>query len=102
MDDRTEPSAEELGARLFRALGSPIRLQMLRAIAQEDRCVHALVDLTGASQPLVSQHLRVLRQANLLQARKVGREMHYRLADQHIAHIVADAMAHAAEHRPPN
>lgn len=87
----------ERGASLFKALGSPLRLQILQAVAGEPRCVHDLVETTGASQPLVSQHLRVLREAHLLTATRVGREMHYALADERVSHIITDALAHVAE-----
>ena len=87
-------------AALFKALGSPIRLAMLVAISDGPRCVHDLVGITGASQPLVSQHLRVLRQAHLLDAERVGRDSVYRLADEHVAHIVQDALVHVGEQLP--
>ena len=56
------------------------------------RCVHELVESLDAPQPLISQHLRVLRGAGVVQAARRGREMEYTLTDEHIAHIVADAV----------
>jgi ArsR family transcriptional regulator len=44
----------------------------------------------------VSQHLRVLRAARLVQTRRRGREIAYSLGDEHVAHIVHDAVVHAA------
>ena len=46
-------------------------------------------------QPLVSQHLRILKAAGVVAGERCGREVHYRLVDQHLAHIVLDAVAHA-------
>ena len=46
----------------------------------------------GAPQPLVSQHLRVLRGAGVVRGSRRGREIAYALTDEHIAHIVADAV----------
>ncbi|HEX3300748.1 MAG TPA: metalloregulator ArsR/SmtB family transcription factor [Actinomycetota bacterium] len=60
-------------------------------------CVHELVDAIGAAQPLVSQHLRVLRGTGLVRTRRRGREVVYELTDVHAAHIVRDAVAHASE-----
>jgi DNA-binding transcriptional ArsR family regulator len=59
-----------------------------------------LVDTLAVPQPLVSQHLRVLRGAGVVSGARRGREIVYSLTDQHIAHIVADAISHAGESRP--
>jgi DNA-binding transcriptional ArsR family regulator len=84
-------------AQLFKALGNESRLELLRLIAVEPRTVGSLVEATGMSQPLVSQHLRTLRQAGLATASKAGKEVTYRLVDLHVAHLVADALAHVRE-----
>ena len=54
-------------------------------------------DRSGLSQPLVSQHLRTLRQAGLVSSERAGKEIRYALADQHVAHVVLDAIAHVQE-----
>ncbi len=46
---------------------------------------------------LISQHLRVLKTAGVVRGDRSGREVLYRLADDHLAHIVVDAVAHAQE-----
>ena len=48
------------------------------------------------SQPLLSQHLRVLRDAGMVTTTRVGTEITYRLADDRIAHLVEDAIHHAS------
>ena len=82
---------------LLRAFTAPIRLAVIDLLADHAYCVHELVDAIGVSQPLVSQHLRVLRGAGLVQTKRRGREMVYELTDVHAAHIVRDAVAHASE-----
>jgi ArsR family transcriptional regulator len=82
---------------LFKALGNPLRLAIVTELGDGPRCVHDLVTALGASQPLVSQHLRVLRTANLVATERRGREVAYTLADAHVAHIVSDAIHHANE-----
>jgi DNA-binding transcriptional ArsR family regulator len=82
---------------LLRALTAPIRLAVIDLLADQPYCVHELVDAIGAPQPLVSQHLRVLRGAGLVQTSRRGREVVYELTDVHAAHIVRDAVAHASE-----
>jgi DNA-binding transcriptional ArsR family regulator len=87
----------EAPAALFKALGSPLRLRILVELMTNAQCVHDLTMATKASQPLVSQHLRVLRQTRLVSYQKNGKEIIYSIADDHIAHIVRDALAHITE-----
>jgi DNA-binding transcriptional ArsR family regulator len=82
---------------LLRALTAPIRLAVIDLLADHAYCVHELVDALDVAQPLLSQHLRVLRGARLVRTRRRGREVVYELADPHAAHIVRDAVAHAGE-----
>ena len=85
---------------LLRALTAPIRLAIIDLLADHGYCVHELVDAIGVAQPLVSQHLRVLRGAGLVRTSRRGREVVYELTDVHAAHIVRDAVAHASERSP--
>ena len=82
---------------LFRVLASPVRVAIVDLLADHERLVHQLVEATGLAQPLVSQHLRVLRDARLVRRIRRGREIAYALRDAHVAHIVRDAMAHVRE-----
>jgi ArsR family transcriptional regulator, zinc-responsive transcriptional repressor len=84
-------------AELFKALSSPSRLGILRLLAGEPLGVGDLVDATGQSQPLVSQHLRILRAADLVASERRGREVIYRIADSHVTHLIEDAIAHVTE-----
>ena len=97
-EDATDPveSYEEL-ATFFRRLASPIRLAIIDRLATGESSVHELVDALGHSQPLISQHLRILRDANLVTAGRRGQEMVYRIADDHVTHIVRDGMTHTQE-----
>ena len=82
---------------LLKALAAPLRIGIVTELAAGPRCVHELVDALGAPQPLISQHLRVLRGANVVHGARRGREIAYSLTDDHIASIVADAVSHARE-----
>jgi DNA-binding transcriptional ArsR family regulator len=97
----TEPSLQELGRAtdLLKTLANSHRLAIVMRLAGGPHCVHELVDALGVSQPLVSQHLRLLRSAGLVHGERRGREIAYSLSDDHVAHIVIDAVAHAAERR---
>jgi ArsR family transcriptional regulator, zinc-responsive transcriptional repressor len=84
---------------LLRALAAPVRIAIVLQLQQSARCVHELVDALDVPQPLVSQHLRILKQAGVVSSERAGREVLYRLVDHHLAHIVVDAVAHAGEDR---
>lgn len=84
---------------LLRALAAPVRIAIVLQLLESSRCVHDLVDALGVTQPLVSQHLRVLKSAGVVHGERQGREVVYALVDDHLAHIVVDAVAHAEEGR---
>lgn len=93
------PAREILDAAgdILRALAAPVRIALVLQLHQSPRCVHELVDALAVPQPLVSQHLRILKAAGVVAGERSGREVMYRLVDQHLAHIVLDAVAHAGE-----
>ena len=68
-------------ARLGKALSNPHRLEMLELLAQSERTVDSLATELGVSVANASQHLQALRQAALVESRKDGLLVHYRLAD---------------------
>ena len=64
---RTLPAAVQAASEFLTALASPLRLSIVALLDEHgSRCVHQLVDALGVPQPLVSQHLRVLRSAGLV------------------------------------
>jgi ArsR family transcriptional regulator len=82
---------------LLRALAAPVRIAIVLQLREGPCCVHDLVDALDVSQPLISQHLRVLKEAGVVHGERRGREVVYALVDDHLAHIVLDAVAHAEE-----
>lgn len=90
-------AAYQAAGELLRALAAPMRIAIVTELATGARCVHEIVDALGAPQPLISQHLRVLRGAGVVTGERRGREIAYVLTDDHIAHIVTDAIKHAGE-----
>ena len=68
-------------ARLGKALSNPHRLEMLDLLAQGERTVDSLATELGVSVANASQHLQVLRHAALVESRRDGLFVHYRLAD---------------------
>ncbi|OBA96728.1 transcriptional regulator [Mycobacteriaceae bacterium 1482268.1] len=82
---------------LLRALAAPVRIAIVLQLRESSRCVHELVDALGVPQPLVSQHLRILKAAGVVAGERSGREVLYRLVDHHLTHIVVAAVTHASE-----
>lgn len=92
----------ERAAELFKVLGNESRLWLVRLLGDSPRTVGELTETTGMSQPLVSQHLRTLRQADLVTATRHGKTVTYALADEHVTHVVADALVHVQEGQEPS
>src|SRR5436305_14801191 len=64
---------------LFRSLADPTRRGLFEQLCREgEQTVRALTEVAGVSQPAVSKHLGVLKQAGLVRDRRQGRETHYR------------------------
>jgi rhodanese-related sulfurtransferase/DNA-binding transcriptional ArsR family regulator len=68
-------------ARIGKGIASPHRLEFLEVLAQGERTVDSLAKETGLSLANASQHLLALREAGLVESRKQGLFVHYRLAD---------------------
>jgi ArsR family transcriptional regulator len=79
-----EEARSELAAR-FKALGDPTRVAIVNRLAGAGEvCVCAFEDL-GLSQPTISHHLRILREAGLVEASRRGTFAHYRLIPETVA-----------------
>ena len=63
----------------FAALADDTRIRIVEALAEDDRSVTELVDLFSVSQPAISRHLRLLREAGVVTAEPVGKQRIYRL-----------------------
>src|SRR5882762_11843201 len=85
-------------ARIGKALSSPHRLELLELLAQGERTVESLASEIGLSLANASQHLQALRQASLVDSRKDGLHVYYRLADPAVADVSKDVRT-VAEHR---
>jgi DNA-binding transcriptional ArsR family regulator len=68
-------------AEFFKALAHPIRIRILEILVRGERSVHELQEMLHLDQPTVSQQLAVLRGKNIVEARKEGTAMLYRVRD---------------------
>jgi ArsR family transcriptional regulator len=66
----------------FALLADPLRMKIVESLSREQLCTCHLVDITGARQTTISNHLRLLREAGIVVSEPEGRYTWYRLAPQ--------------------
>ena len=93
------PDADRV-SEIFGLLADPSRARIVHALGLTDElCVCDLALLVGMGQSAVSHQLRLLRTSRVVERRKAGRIVYYRLTDEHIRQVLADGLRHAAEER---
>jgi ArsR family transcriptional regulator, lead/cadmium/zinc/bismuth-responsive transcriptional repressor len=90
LDDHTAAHVAEL----FRAFSDTSRVRILFALTRQEMNVNALAGLVGISESAVSHHLRGLRQMELVVARREGKEVYYRIEDEHIISLFGEGVKH--------
>lgn len=95
------PIQAKAKADVLKALGHPLRVQMLDALSRGDRCVNDLRILAAVSQPTISRHLAWLKRAGLVTERRAGPRVIHHLACPGILQALkcADEAAQAAKKR---
>ncbi len=78
----------EVKAKFFRGFSDPSRLKIMESLREVPRTVSEIVEITGLSQPNVSNHLGCLRECGLVRAEKQGRYVSYRLSDDRVADLL--------------
>jgi ArsR family transcriptional regulator len=91
IDARAVDAITILQAEVLKMLASPRRLEILHHLAERPMEVSRLAEAIGSSQPNVSQHLAALRNAGLVDAERVGREVRYSLVDPDVM-VACDVM----------
>jgi ArsR family transcriptional regulator, arsenate/arsenite/antimonite-responsive transcriptional repressor len=85
----SEPEAEELASR-FKALADPTRVAIVNRLSGADcLCVCDLTEAFDLSQPTISHHLRILREAGLVEASRRGTWAYYRLVPEAVGAVRA-------------
>ena len=93
LSDLDQQAAVEL-AELFRAMSDPSRLRILATLLAGELNVGAIAAQVEMSESAVSHHLRSLRQMRLVRADKQGREVYYRLDDDHVVELFKLGVEH--------
>lgn len=85
---------------VLKALAEPVRLRIVELLAAEELCVCHLTEELGAAQPVVSHHLRVLREADLVESERHRYWTYYRLRPQALL-ALAEGVGRLARRTPP-
>lgn len=85
---RTHIPIEDEQARFLRCIGEPTRLQILKLLAEGEKCVGEIVHALDKEQSLVSHHLRALKECNIVVARQEAKRIYYGLADPRLRDLV--------------
>ena len=96
---RNLPAADKLLslADFFKTFGDGTRIRILYVLLEAEVCVCDLATLLGMTQSAVSHQLRILKQAQLIKARRDGKIVYYSLADDHVATLLKQGMEHVCE-----
>jgi ArsR family transcriptional regulator len=84
MGSALEQEVNQLHAEICAGLADPKRILILYALSEKPCNVNELAANLGFSQPLVSRHLKVLRERGMVQATRTGASVEYSLADQRL------------------
>jgi ArsR family transcriptional regulator, lead/cadmium/zinc/bismuth-responsive transcriptional repressor len=84
-------------AELFRAFSDTSRVRIISALASEELNITALAVAVGISESAISHHIRGLRQMRLVQSRREGKEVFYRVDDEHIMALFHQGVKHVKE-----
>ena len=83
----------------FKILGDTTRIKILSTLYQSEMCVCDIAVTLGMTQSAISHQLRVLKQGRLVKYRKEGKVVYYSLDDEHVIHIIEQALTHIGEKR---
>jgi DNA-binding transcriptional ArsR family regulator len=75
---------QQLHAQVCQALADPTRIVILYILSEKPHSVGELVTATGQSQPLISRHLKVLRERGMVNTERDGSSVIYSLADERV------------------
>src|SRR5512143_2361720 len=81
-------------AELFRAFSDTSRVRILSALLTGEMNITALAEVVGISESAVSHHMRGLRQMRMVQSRRDGKEVYYRIDDEHIIALFQQGVKH--------
>ena len=94
---RNYESGRKFKAKIFNALSDPTRLEILEFLRDQEKCVCEIIPRLGLVQPLVSRHLKLLRETGLVKGRKDGNRRLYSVTDTRIFDVTDALTAELVE-----
>lgn len=88
------PSEVNSLSAIFKIIGDPTRIRIMWALNQSEMCVCELAAVLSMTKSAVSHQLRTLKDAKLVEFRRDGKNVYYRLDDQHVTDIIKLALIH--------
>lgn len=92
-----EPDAARMLAGVFKSLSDPTRLRIISALSQREFCVTDLAETLEMKQSTISHQLRDMRSQRLVDFRREGRHVFYRLDDPHVRDLYSQGLAHTQD-----
>lgn len=81
----------------FKIFGDQTRLRILDALLNKPLCVNEISEILNISQSAISHQLKNLRASNLVKTEKMGKNVYYRISDEHIKIILEYGLEHIGE-----
>ena len=81
-------------AELFRSFSDTSRVRILSTLISQELNIRALAQVVGISESAISHHMRGLRQMRIVQSRRDGKEVYYRIDDEHIIALFQQGINH--------
>lgn len=79
---------------IFRILGEQSRMKIVLALLEGEMCVYHLTEICGGSFSSVSHQLRILRDNGIVKTRRIGKNIEYSIADEHVREMVEMGKEH--------
>ncbi len=89
----TRTPLHEAKAELFKALGHPSRIRILECLVVRERTVAELIDVVGIEASSLSQHLAVVKRTGMIESRREGNTVTYRVVDESVDDFLRAARA---------
>ena len=82
--------------RVFHLLSDPGRFKIVQGLLNGEMCVYHLIEICGGTASGISHQLRILRDNGVVKARRLGKNVEYSIADEHIKKIIEIGVQHLA------
>lgn len=86
----------EKSVNIFKSLGDMTRLRIVEAIIEEEKSVNSIANELQMSQSAISHQLKNLKNNDLVRSKRRGKEVYYRLSDEHVKVMISQVFDHTS------